>query len=41
MPHRNSQKRDYTDNNIYFIVTKTHNNFLYFKELIFCELLIE
>ena len=41
MLHRNSQKRDYTDNNIYFIVTKTFKNFPYFKEPIFCELLIE
>lgn len=39
--HRNSQKRDYTNNNIYFIVTKTQNNYPYFKEPIFCELLIE
>ena len=41
MLHRNSQKRDYTSNNIYFIVTKTFKNFPYFKEPIFCELLIE
>ena len=41
MLHRNFQKRDYTDNNIYFIVTKTFQNFSYFKEPIFCELLIE
>jgi len=39
--HRDSQKRDYQDNNIYFIVTKTFQNFPYFKEPIFCELFIE
>ena len=41
MQHRNSQKRDFMDNNVYFIVTKTFQNFPYFKELIFCELLVE
>ena len=41
MQHRNSQRRDYTDNNIYFIVTKTFQNFPYFKESIFCELLVK
>ena len=41
MQHRNSQKRDYQDNNVYFIVTKTFQNFPYFKEHIFCELFIE
>ncbi len=39
--HRNSQKRCYDDNLVYFIVTKTFQNFPYFKEPIFCELLIE
>lgn len=39
--HKNSQKRDYQDNNIYFIVTKTFQNFPYFKEPMFCELFIE
>ena len=39
--HRNSQKRDYQDNNIYFIVTKTFQNFPYFKEPVFCKLFIE
>ena len=41
MQHRNSQKRYYEENSIYFIVTKTFRNFPYFKEPIFCELLIE
>ena len=41
MQYRNSQKRDFTDNNVYFIVTKTYNNFPYFKESIFCELFIK
>jgi REP element-mobilizing transposase RayT len=39
--HRNSQKRYYELGNIYFIVTKTFQNFPYFKEPIFCDLLIE
>ena len=39
--HRNSQKRFYQENSIYFIVTKTFENFPYFKENIFCDLLIE
>ena len=41
MLYSNSQKRDFTNNSIYFIVTKTFYNFPYFKEPIFCELLIE
>jgi len=39
--HRNSQKRYYQENSIYFIVTKTFENFSYFKEPIFCDLFIE
>ncbi len=39
--HRNSQKRDYGENSIYFIVTKTFQNFPYFKEPIFCDFFIE
>jgi REP element-mobilizing transposase RayT len=39
--HRNSQKRYYEENLIYFIVTKTFENFPYFNEDIFCDLLIE
>jgi len=39
--HRNSQKRVYEENAVYFIVTKTHQNFPYFKEETFCDLLIE
>jgi len=41
MQHRNSQKRDYSENNVYFIVTKTFQNYPYFKEHIFCDLLVE
>jgi len=41
MLHRNSQKRYYEPKAIYFIVTKTFENILYFKEPIFCELFIE
>ena len=41
MPHRNSQKRYYEPNAIYFTVTKTFKNFSYFREPIFCELFIE
>lgn len=39
--HRNSQKRIYLPGYIYFIVVKTHNNYPYFKESIFCDLFIE
>ena len=39
--HRNSQKRFYGEDKIYFIVTKTFQNHPYFKEPIFCDLLIE
>ena len=39
--HRNSQKRFYGSDKIYFIVTKTFKNYPYFKEPIFCELFIE
>ena len=39
--HRDSQKRHYEENSIYFIVTKTFENFPYFKEQIFCDLFIE
>jgi len=39
--HRNSQKRYYGEGKTYYIVTKTHENFPYFRELIFCELFIE
>ncbi len=39
--HRNSQKRFYGDGKIYFIVTKTFKNHPYFKEPMFCDLLIE
>ncbi len=39
--HRNSQKRYYEKNLIYFIIAKTFQNFPYFKEPIFCELFVE
>jgi len=39
--YKNSPKRYFEDNGIYFIVVKTHNNYPYFKEPIFCDLLIE
>jgi len=39
--YKNSQSRFYGLDNIYFITTKTHNGFPYFKESIFCELLIK
>ena len=39
--HKNSPKRYYEKNEIYFIVVKTHNNFPYFKLPILCDLLIE
>ena len=40
-PCRNSQKRHYQENSIYFITTKTFESFPYFKEPIFCEFLVE
>jgi REP element-mobilizing transposase RayT len=39
--HRNSQKRYCESNAVYFTVTKTFQNFPYFKEPIFCNLFIE
>jgi len=39
--HRNSQKRFYERGYIYFVVSKTSNNYPYFKERIFCDLFIE
>jgi REP element-mobilizing transposase RayT len=39
--HRNSFKRFYSSELIYFTVSKTQNNYPYFKEKIFCDLLIE
>jgi REP element-mobilizing transposase RayT len=38
--HRNSQKRFYDPNHIYFLTTKTKQNFPYFSEPIFCELFL-
>jgi len=39
--HRNSQKRYYDKNYVYFITIKTNQGHPYFKEKIFCDLLIE
>jgi REP element-mobilizing transposase RayT len=39
--HRNSQKRFYGDCGIYFITTVADKRYPYFKEDLFCELLIE
>ena len=39
--HRNSQKRIYREGTIYFVTTKTHWGYPYFKEDILCELLID
>jgi len=39
--HRDSQKRFYGQDYVYFVVTKTSDNYPYFREPIFCELLIE
>ena len=39
--HRNSQKRFYGPDKIYFITTVTHQRFPFFKEDLFCELFVE
>jgi len=39
--HRNSQKRIIFEDAVYFITSKTHNNYPYFRERIFCELFVE
>jgi REP element-mobilizing transposase RayT len=39
--HRNSQKRIYVQNCVYFVTTCTFERYPYFLENIFCELLIE
>ena len=39
--HRNSQKRIYVKNGIYFITTNTHNGYPYFKNDVFCDLFVE
>ncbi|HEX9917089.1 MAG TPA: transposase [candidate division Zixibacteria bacterium] len=41
MLHRNSQKRFYVENSVYFITTKTYDSFPYFDEEILCNLLID
>ena len=39
--HRNSQKRIIFEDAIYFVTSKTHNNYPYFRERVFCELFME
>ena len=39
--HRNSQKRFYGEDKIYFITTVTHQRFPFFKEDLFCKLFVE
>ena len=39
--HRNSQKRFYDQDFVYFVTVKTHENFPYFQEKILCDLWIE
>jgi len=39
--HRNSQKRYYDENSIYFVTIKIYNGYPYFKESLFCDLFIE
>ena len=39
--HRNSQKRYYLKDTVYFITTNTYQGLEYFKEPILCDLLIE
>ena len=39
--HRNSQKRFYNENGVYFVTTNTHEGYPYFNEDLFCELFVE
>lgn len=39
--HRNSQKRLYVPDGIYFITTNTYDRYPYFKNDILCELFLE
>lgn len=41
LKHRNSQKRFIFEDACYFVTSKTHNNYPYFKERIFCDLFVE
>ncbi|MBU0727683.1 transposase [Patescibacteria group bacterium] len=41
LKHRNSQKRIYFEDAEYFVTCKTHNNYPFFKEKIFCDLFVE
>ncbi|KAF0134457.1 MAG: Uncharacterized protein FD145_682 [Candidatus Saganbacteria bacterium] len=40
-PHRNSQKRIYIDDAIYFITTNTHMAYPYFEDDILCDLFVD
>jgi len=39
--HRNSQKRIVFKDAMYFVTSKTHDNFPYFRERVFCDLFVE
>lgn len=39
--HRNSQRRIYFDDAIYFVTSTTYNRYPFFKERIFCDVFIE
>lgn len=39
--HRNSQKRIYLEEGIYFVTSNTNNRYPYFEEEIFCEVFME
>ena len=41
MQYHNSQKRNYQDNNVYFITANCFQKFCYFQESIFCEIFIQ
>jgi REP element-mobilizing transposase RayT len=41
MKHRNSQKRIYIENGVYFITTNTKERYPYFENDIFCEIFIK
>ena len=41
MEHRNSQKRIYIKNAIYFITTNTFEAYTFFEEDIFCDLFVK
>jgi REP element-mobilizing transposase RayT len=39
--HRNSQKRIYCDDAVYFVTCKTSDNYPFFREQVFCDLFVE